>query len=86
MPRLNLVLRIAAVAIASPILLLGIIITCLQHPIATVRHPLQRPLRMWMSITDWVKNIPVGYSYWERYEAAAMLDEIVVHHHEDSAS
>jgi hypothetical protein len=86
MPCLIAVLRITAVAIASPILLLGLIVTCLQHPVATFRHPLQRPLRMWMSITDWVKNIPVGYSYWVRYEARAMLDEIVVHHHEDSAS
>ena len=38
-----------------------------------------------MNVADWVKGIPVGYSYWEQYEAPAMLDEIVVHH-EDSAS
>jgi hypothetical protein len=35
---------------------------------------------------DWANGIPVGYSYWERYLAPAMLDQIVVHHHEDSAS
>jgi len=38
-----------------------------------------------MSVGDWVKGLPVGYSYWERYQAPAMLDEIVVHH-EDSTS
>lgn len=84
MSRISLVLRIVAAALASPILVLGLVITCLLHPIDTVRHPVQRLLRMWMSVTDWVRNIPVGFSYWERYEAPAMFDEIVVHHHEDS--
>jgi hypothetical protein len=39
-------------------------------------------LRLWMGVCDWVKGIPVGYSFWEQYEAPVMLDEIVVHHDE----
>jgi len=35
-----------------------------------------------MSVLDWIKGIPVGYSYWEQYEAPTMLDEIAVHHDE----
>jgi hypothetical protein len=31
---------------------------------------------------DWSRGIPVGYSYWEQYEAPLMLDEIEVHHDE----
>lgn len=85
MSRLSLGLRVAAVVVVSPILLLGLVITCLLHPIESLHHPLQRPLRMWMSVTDWVNGIPVGYSYWERYQAPAMLDEIAVHHHREDA-
>ena len=36
-------------------------------------------------VADWVKGLPTGYSYWVKYQAPAMLDEIAVHH-EDSAS
>jgi hypothetical protein len=35
-----------------------------------------------MSVMDWVRGIPIGYSYWVRYDAPSMLDEIVVHHEE----
>ena len=28
------------------------------------------------------QGIPVGYSYWEQYQAPSMLDEIEVHHDE----
>jgi hypothetical protein len=78
-------LRLLAVIVVSPILLLGIVIACMIHPVDSFRCPLQRPLRLLMNASDWVKGLPVGYSYWERYQAPAMLDEIAVHH-EDSAS
>ncbi len=49
-------------------------------------RPGTRPARvmrgLWMNVCDWVKGIPVGYSYWEQYEAPVMLDQIVVHHDE----
>jgi hypothetical protein len=85
MVRLVYSLRLLAVIVVSPVLLLGVVITCVLHPVDTCRRPLQRPLRLLMNASDWVKGLPVGYSYWERYQAPAMLDEIVVHH-EDSAS
>jgi hypothetical protein len=85
MVRLLCILRLLAVIVVSPIILLGILVASLLHPVDTFRRPLQRPLRLLMNTGDWVKGLPVGYSYWERYLAPAMLDEIVVHH-EDSAS
>lgn len=85
MVRLVSSLRLLAVIVVSPILLLGMVMACLLHPVDTVRRPWQRPVRLLLNTSDWIKGIPVGYSYWERYQAPAMLDEIVVHH-EDSAS
>jgi hypothetical protein len=85
MVRLVYSLRLLAVIVVSPIILLGIALACLLHPADTFRRPLQRPLRLLMNTADWVKCLPVGYSYWERYQAPPMLDEIAVHH-EDSAS
>ncbi len=57
----------------------------LLHPVDTFRRPLQRPLRLLMNVSTGCKGLPVGYSYWERYQAPAMLDEIAVHH-DDNAS
>ena len=85
MVRLVYTLRLFAVIVTSPFLLLGMIIACTLHPVETYRRPAQRPRRLLMNTSDWVKGLPVGYSYWERYQAPAMLDEIAVHH-EDSAS
>jgi len=85
MVRLVYTLRLLAVIVVSPFLVLGIVLACVLHPVDSFRRPLQRPLRLLMNTSDWIKSIPVGYSYWERYQAPAMLDEIVVHH-EDSAS
>ncbi len=48
------------------------------HPEDTFRRPLA--LRLLMNASDWVQGLPVGYSYWECYQAPAMLDEIAVHH------
>jgi hypothetical protein len=83
--RLVYTLRLLAVIAVSPIILLGILIACLLHPVETFQHPWQRPLRLVMNTADWVKSVPLGYGYWVRYQAPAMLDEIAVHH-EDSAS
>jgi hypothetical protein len=85
MVRLVYTLRLLAVVVVSPFLLVGILLACGVHPADTFRRPLQRPRRLAMNTSDWVKGLPVGYSYWERYQAPAMLDEIAVHH-EDSAS
>jgi hypothetical protein len=82
MPRLYFCLRLVAVAVAFPAILIYILGATLVHCIAGFRSGLRTPLRIWMSILDWAKGIPVGYSYWEQYEAPTMLDEIVVHHDE----
>ena len=79
------ILRLLAVVVVSPIVLVCILVLALLHPVESFRHPLQRPIRIVMSVGDWVQGLPIGYSYWERYQAPAMLDEIEVHH-EDSAS
>jgi hypothetical protein len=86
MVRLYCILRLLCIVIASPVILLCIVTTYLLHPIDGIRHPLQKPLRLLMNVADWVKGLPIGYSYWERYLAPAMLDQIAVHHHEDSGS
>ncbi len=84
MVRLVCILRFLLIAVVSPVILLCIVMASLLHPVEAVRRPLQRPLRIAMNLADWIKGLPVGYSYWERYQAPAMLDEIAVHH-EDSA-
>ena len=85
MVRLVCILRLVAVVVAGPVVLVCILVACLLHPADTFRHPLQRPLRLVLNVSDWVQGLPVGYSYWVRYQAPAMFDEIAVHH-EDSAS
>jgi hypothetical protein len=80
MPRLYFCLRLLAVAVAFPAILVYILLATLAHPVAAVRYQFRTPLRIWMGALDWVRGIPVGYSYWEQYEAPSMLDEIVVHH------
>jgi len=86
MVRLVRTLRLLAVVTASPLVVSYIVLATLLHPVEAFQRPFRRPLRLWMNVVDWVKGIPVGYSYWVRYQAPAMLDEIAVHHHEDSAS
>lgn len=80
MRRLQFCLRLVAVAVACPFIIAYITAITLLHPVQAVLHHFHTPLRLWMSVTDWVKGIPVGYSYWERYQAPVMLDEIEVHH------
>jgi hypothetical protein len=82
MPRLYFCLRLLAVALAFPAIFIYMVGATLVHSVAKVRGSLRTPLRIWMSVLDWAKGIPVGYSYWEQYEAPIMLDEIVVHHDE----
>jgi hypothetical protein len=82
MPRLYVCLRLLAVAVTFPVIVLYIVAATLLHPIKAVRQGFRTPLRLWMCVLDWVKGVPVGYSYWEQYEAPPMLDEIAVHHDE----
>lgn len=86
MVRLYFTLRLAVVIVASPLVFLYIIVATLLHPVDALRKRFRTPVRLWMSTWDWVKGIPVGYSYWERYQAPAMLNEIAVPHHRDRAS
>jgi len=78
MRRLYFFFRLLAVALALPAILLYLAAAILVHPIASVRN--RKALRIWMGVLDWIKGIPVGYSYWEQYQAPGMLDEIAVHH------
>jgi hypothetical protein len=89
MPRLYFCLRVFAVAIAFPAIAFYIFVATLIDAVRSLgggsrssRSSLRVPVRIWMSVLDWSKGIPVGYSYWEQYEAPVMLDEIVVHHDE----
>ena len=82
MQRLYASLRLLAVVVAGPLIVLCMAAAVLLHPLEAIRNRCRIVVRIWMSVTDWVKGIPVGYSYWEQYEAPVMLDEIVVHHDE----
>jgi uncharacterized membrane protein YbhN (UPF0104 family) len=82
MPHLYFLLRLFAVAVAFPAILLYIVMATLIRCVVHYPGGLRTPLRVWMGVLDWAKGIPVGYSYWEQYEAPIMLDEIVVHHDE----
>ena len=79
-PRLRIAFRMFAVAVSFPVIVLVILCATLLHPIASLRSNFHTSLRLWMSVLDWVKGIPIGYTYWEQYQAPLMLDEIVVHH------
>ena len=82
MYRLQYALRTFAVAVMFPAIVLVILCATLFHPIASVRGKFHTSLRLWMSVLDWVKGIPIGYTYWVSFQAPAMLDEIAVHHDE----
>lgn len=82
MPQLYFCLRLLALAAAFPALLLYILVVTAVRCLRSFRSGLRTPLRVWMGAYDWAKGIPVGYSYWEQYEAPSMLDEIEVHHDE----
>ena len=82
MYRLLYALRLFAVAVMFPAIVLVILCATLFHPIASVRGKIHTSLRLWMNVLDWVKGIPIGYTYWVSYQAPAMLDEIAVHHDE----
>jgi hypothetical protein len=82
MQRLYFYLRLLTVALAFPVIAVYIAAATLIHPITAIRNRFRTALRLWMNVLDWVKGIPVGYSYWEQYQAPIMLDEIAVHHDE----
>lgn len=75
-------LRFFAVALTSPIILLCVVAVAILHPADCIRGHFRAPLRIWLGVLDWVQDNPVGYTFWERYEAPVMLDEIAVHHEE----
>lgn len=81
-PRLFTALRVLAVAVSFPAIVLVILCSTLFHPIAPMRGKFRTALRLWMSVLDWVKGIPIGYTYWVSFEAPTMLDAITVHHDE----
>jgi hypothetical protein len=88
MSRLYFCLRLVAIAIAFPAIALYIAGATLVQAVVSLwrrssrNSSLRVPLRIWLSVMDWTKGIPVGYTYWEQYEAPVMLDEIAVHHDE----
>jgi hypothetical protein len=82
MSRLHFCLRLLAVAVAFPAILLYILAATLVRSIREFRSGLRTPLAGVDGSARLGKGIPVGYSYWEHYEAPVMLDEIVVHHDE----
>lgn len=82
MPHFFFLLRLFAVAVAFPAIVLYMVMATLVRCVLQTRSGLRTPLRVWMGVLDWAKGVPVGYSYWEQYEAPIMLDEIVVHHDE----
>lgn len=79
-PRLRFALRMSAVAVSFPAIVLVILCATLLHPIASPKNRYHTAVRLWLNVLDWVKGIPIGYTYWVTYQAPLMLDEIVVHH------
>jgi hypothetical protein len=82
MSRLSFCLRLLAIAVAFPAIVVYMLAATARYCVAGGRAGLRTPLRIWLNLLDWARGIPVGYSYWEQYEAPIMLDEIVVHHDE----
>ena len=82
MHRLTISLRVLAVVVSFPVIVLVIACATLLHPITPLKTRIRTPIRLWMSVMDWIKGIPIGYSYWVQYQAPMMLDEIAVHHDE----
>ena len=82
MHRLTSSLRLLAVVVSLPVIVLVIAFAILLHPIASLKSKFHTSLRIWMSVMDWIKGIPIGYTYWVRYHAPSMLDEIAVHQDE----
>ena len=79
-PRLRTTLRLFVVAVSLPAIVLVILCATLLHPITAVRTNFRLALRLWLNVLDWVKEIPIGYTFWVRYQAPLMLDAIEVHH------
>lgn len=90
MPRLYFSLRLLAVVAVFPAIALYIVGAAMLQVFRSLGHgwgacrvgSFKVALRIWLSVLDWTKGIPVGYSYWVQYEAPLMLDAIEVHHDE----
>ena len=79
-PRLRSTLRLFVVAVSLPAIVLVILSATLLRPIDSTKGRFHTALRLWLNVLDWVKGIPIGYTYWVTYQAPVMLDEIAVHH------
>ena len=53
-----------------PVIVLVIAVATLLHPITSVKTRFHTSLRIWMSVMDWIKGIPIGYTYWVQYPCA----------------
>ena len=60
MSRLHFCLRLFAVAVAFPAILLYILAATLVRSISDYRSGLRTPLRIWMGVLDWAKRNPRG--------------------------
>jgi len=79
-PRLRSTLRLFVVAVSLPAIVLVILCATLIRPSDSTKGRFHTALRLWLNVLDWVKGIPIGYTYWVTYQAPVMLDEIAVHH------
>ena len=84
MHRLTFSFRVLAVTVSFPVIVLVIVCVILLHPITSLKTKFHTPIRLWMSVMDWTKGIPIGYSYWVQYQAPMMLDEIALQHDKEA--
>ena len=58
MPRLYFCLRLLAVAMAFPAILLYILVATLAHPVAALHLDFRTALRIWMALSTGSKGFP----------------------------
>ena len=80
MQRLYYYVRLVAVVLVFPAILVYLALLTARGWLRSSPAGSRTPLRSWMSVVDWTKGVPLGYSYWEQFEAPSMVDEIAVHH------
>ena len=61
---MSLCLRLLSVVLVFPVILIYIALLTVVGLLNSSSARSRTPLRPWMSVMDWVKGIPVGYSYW----------------------
>ena len=76
MLRLTYTLRLCAVVVSFPVIVLVIACATLLHPITSFKTKFHTSLRLWMSVMDWIEGIPIGYTDWVEYHVSLpTLDE-----------